>query len=71
MTCLGAGKSTIAKLLYRFYDAQSGDILLNGIDIRDVQQRSLRQWIGIVPQVSYALLSRTIYDDNREREKMV
>jgi ATP-binding cassette subfamily B protein len=46
----GAGKSTIARLLYRFYDIQSGRILIDGQDIADVQQTSLRANIGIVPQ---------------------
>jgi len=46
----GAGKSTIARLLYRFYDPQSGQILIDGQDIADVNQRSLRAAIGIVPQ---------------------
>ena len=46
----GAGKSTLARLLFRFYDVQSGAILLDGQDIKSVQQASLRQAIGIVPQ---------------------
>lgn len=46
----GAGKSTLARLLYRFYDIQQGHILLDGQDLRSVQQASLRQSIGIVPQ---------------------
>jgi ATP-binding cassette, subfamily B, heavy metal transporter len=46
----GAGKSTIARLLYRFYDVTGGQILIDGQDIRDVQQSSLRAAIGIVPQ---------------------
>ena len=46
----GAGKSTLARLLFRFYDVQSGAILIDGQDIRGVQQHSLRQAIGIVPQ---------------------
>ena len=46
----GAGKSTLARLLFRFYDVQSGAILIDGQDIRRVQQASLRQSIGIVPQ---------------------
>jgi len=46
----GAGKSTIARLLYRFYDIQSGRILIDGQDIAEVQQASLRAVIGIVPQ---------------------
>ena len=46
----GAGKSTIARLLYRFYDPTSGRILIDGQDIAEVQQRTLRAAIGIVPQ---------------------
>lgn len=46
----GAGKSTIARLLYRFYDIQSGAIEIDGQDLRDVTQSSLRQSIAIVPQ---------------------
>jgi ATP-binding cassette subfamily B protein len=46
----GAGKSTIARLLYRFYDVTGGRILIDGQDIRDVRQDSLRAAIGIVPQ---------------------
>jgi ATP-binding cassette, subfamily B, heavy metal transporter len=46
----GSGKSTLARLLYRFYDVSGGAILVNGVDIRDVQQQSLRAAIGIVPQ---------------------
>jgi ATP-binding cassette subfamily B protein len=46
----GAGKSTLARLLFRFYDVTSGRILVNGTDIRDFTQASLRAAIGIVPQ---------------------
>ena len=46
----GSGKSTLARLLYRFYDVTGGAIRINGADIRDVQQQSLRGAIGIVPQ---------------------
>jgi ABC-type transport system involved in Fe-S cluster assembly fused permease/ATPase subunit len=46
----GSGKSTLARLLYRFYDVGGGRIAIAGQDIRDVQQTSLRQAIGIVPQ---------------------
>jgi ATP-binding cassette subfamily B protein len=46
----GAGKSTLARLLFRFYDVSSGRILVNGQDIREVTQDSLRRVIGIVPQ---------------------
>jgi ATP-binding cassette subfamily B protein len=46
----GSGKSTLARLLYRFYDAGGGAIQVNGIDVRDLAQKSLRAAIGIVPQ---------------------
>jgi ATP-binding cassette, subfamily B, heavy metal transporter len=46
----GAGKSTIARLLFRFYDADHGRITIDGQDIRDVDQASLRRAIGVVPQ---------------------
>ena len=46
----GAGKSTLARLLYRFYDLQGGRITIDGQDIAQVTQASLRAAIGIVPQ---------------------
>lgn len=46
----GAGKSTLSRLLYRFYDVQQGVITIDGQDVRDVTQKSLRQAIGMVPQ---------------------
>ncbi|MCC7545499.1 MAG: ABC transporter ATP-binding protein/permease [Aquabacterium sp.] len=46
----GSGKSTLARLLYRFYDVQGGGIQVQGQDIRQVTQDSLRRSIGIVPQ---------------------
>ena len=46
----GAGKSTIARLLYRFYDVSGGRILIDGQDIRTITQASLHQVIGVVPQ---------------------
>lgn len=46
----GAGKSTISRLLFRFYDIDGGTIRIDGQDIRDVRQTSLRAAIGIVPQ---------------------
>jgi ATP-binding cassette, subfamily B, heavy metal transporter len=46
----GAGKSTISRLLFRFYDIAAGRILVDGQDIRDVTQASLRAAIGMVPQ---------------------
>ena len=49
----GAGKSTIAKLLARFYDPTEGRITIDGIDLRDVTQESLRRQLGIVPQEGF------------------
>ncbi|MGV3551725.1 ABCB family ABC transporter ATP-binding protein/permease [Rhizobium sp.] len=46
----GAGKSTISRLLYRFYDIQQGSITIDGQDVRDLTQKSLRAAIGMVPQ---------------------
>src|ERR1700722_14482889 len=46
----GAGKSTISRLLFRFYNVGGGRILIDGQDIRDVTQTSLRAWRGMVPQ---------------------
>jgi ABC-type multidrug transport system fused ATPase/permease subunit len=60
----GAGKSTIISLLTRFYDIQSGAILIDGYDIRDVTQRSLRKQVGVVPQEPF-LFTGTIKDNIR------
>ena len=56
----GAGKSTLSRLLFRFYDVSGGRILIDGQDIRDVTQSSLRAAIGIVPQDT-VLFNDTIY----------
>jgi ATP-binding cassette subfamily B protein len=56
----GAGKSTISRLLYRFYDVTGGRILIDGQDIRDITQKSLRASIGIVPQDT-VLFNDTVY----------
>jgi ATP-binding cassette, subfamily B, heavy metal transporter len=56
----GAGKSTLARLLYRFYEVTGGAIRINGLDIRDVKQSTLRGAIGIVPQDT-VLFNDTIY----------
>lgn len=58
----GAGKTTLVNLLPRFYDLQSGQILIDGIDIREVALKSLRQQIGIVPQET-VLFSGTIAEN--------
>jgi ABC-type transport system involved in Fe-S cluster assembly fused permease/ATPase subunit len=46
----GAGKSTVSRLLFRFYDATGGRVLVDGHDVRDLAQNSLRAAIGVVPQ---------------------
>ncbi|MBU1190738.1 MAG: ABC transporter ATP-binding protein/permease [Gammaproteobacteria bacterium] len=56
----GAGKSTLARLLFRFYDVTGGRVLINGQDVRDVSQESLRAAIGIVPQDT-VLFNDTLY----------
>ena len=56
----GAGKSTVARLLFRFYDVGAGSIEIDGQDIRDVTQDSLRRAIGVVPQDT-VLFNDTIY----------
>ncbi len=56
----GAGKSTISKLLFRFYDPSNGEILINSKNIKNYKQESLRQIIGIVPQDT-VLFNDTIY----------
>jgi ABC-type multidrug transport system fused ATPase/permease subunit len=58
----GAGKSTLAKLVARFYDPDEGRVLIDGHDVRDVTERSLRSQLGIVPQESF-LFSGTIRDN--------
>ena len=60
----GAGKSTIANLIPRFYDVTEGAIKIDGIDIRDVKIRSLREQIGIVPQETM-LFSGSVMDNIR------
>jgi ATP-binding cassette subfamily B protein len=58
----GAGKSTIAKLVTRFYDPTAGHVLVDGHDLRDVQLASLRKQIGVVPQEPF-LFAGTIRDN--------
>ena len=60
----GAGKSTIAGLFARFYDVQEGAVLIDGHDVRDVTQRSLRSQIGVVLQEPF-LFTGTIRDNIR------
>jgi ABC-type multidrug transport system fused ATPase/permease subunit len=58
----GAGKSTFAKLVARFYDPSEGRVLVDGVDLRDVRLRSLRTQMGIVPQEAF-LFSGTVRDN--------
>jgi ABC-type multidrug transport system fused ATPase/permease subunit len=58
----GAGKSTIAKLLARFYDPTEGRITIDDVDLRDVAQSSLRRQLGIVPQEGF-LFAGTVADN--------
>jgi ABC-type multidrug transport system fused ATPase/permease subunit len=58
----GAGKSTLAKLVARFYDPQRGRVFVDGCDLRDLQSRALRSQLGIVPQEGF-LFSGTIREN--------
>ncbi len=60
----GAGKSTIAKLLARFYDPTGGRITIDGVDLRTVTQASLRRQLGIVPQEGF-LFAGTLSENVR------
>jgi ATP-binding cassette subfamily B multidrug efflux pump len=60
----GAGKTSIANLIARFYDVNEGAVLVDGIDVRDVTQHSLRRQLGLVPQDPF-LFSGTIADNIR------
>jgi ABC-type multidrug transport system fused ATPase/permease subunit len=58
----GAGKSTLAKLVARFYDPQVGRVLVDGHDVRDLQAKALRRQLGIVPQEGF-LFSGTVREN--------
>lgn len=64
----GAGKTALVDLVARFYDATRGEIRLMGHDIRDYEEKSLRQMVGIVPQ-NVMLFQGTIEDNLRWRKK--
>ena len=49
---ISPGKSTLTRLLFRFYDVDSGSVKIDGQDVRGITQESLRRAIGVVPQVS-------------------
>jgi ABC-type transport system involved in Fe-S cluster assembly fused permease/ATPase subunit len=56
----GSGKSTISRLLFRFYDTVAGAVYVDGVDVRDLTQHSLRAGIGVVPQDT-VLFNDTIF----------
>jgi ABC-type multidrug transport system fused ATPase/permease subunit len=58
----GAGKTTIASLLMRFYDIQEGSICIDGIDIRQIKVESLRQQLGVVPQEPFLFQGSIAYN---------
>lgn len=58
----GAGKSTLSRLLFRFYDVTAGAVRINGSDIRDLTQTSLRHHIGIVPQDTVLFNDSILYN---------
>ncbi len=58
----GAGKSTLINLIMRLYDVDSGSILIDGVDIRDISQESLRRQTGVVLQETF-LFTGTVYDN--------
>ena len=58
----GSGKSTLARLLFRFYDVSAGAILVNGREIRELKQSSLRAAIGIVPQDTVLFNDTILYN---------
>ena len=63
----GSGKSTLARLLFRFYDVDKGRITVNGVDIRDVTQASVRAVVGIVPQDTVLFNDTIFYNINYGR----
>jgi len=68
----GGGKTTCLKLLFRFFDVQSGSIKIDGHDIRDIKLASLRDHMGVVPQVSQTLgFKFLIIDGNRTRNYLM
>jgi ATP-binding cassette subfamily B multidrug efflux pump len=69
----GSGKSTIINLLPRFYDATEGEVLIDGVDVREYTQKQLRNKLGYIPQRSVlftgTVTSNVAYGDNGEGEK--
>jgi len=71
----GSGKTTVANMMLRFYDATSGQVLVDGVDVKEVRQTDLREKIGYIPQKG-VLLSGTIesnlkYGNNDASEELV
>ncbi|KAL3271023.1 hypothetical protein HHI36_021523 [Cryptolaemus montrouzieri] len=64
----GSGKTTITRLLFRFYDVSSGSILIDGQNIKDVTQKSLRKAIGVVPQDTVLFNNTLRYNINYGRQ---
>lgn len=60
----GAGKTTVSRLLFRFYDVTGGAVKVNGMDVRKVTQKSLRSKIGVVPQTT-TLFNETLGENIR------
>lgn len=71
----GSGKSTIVRLLYRLFDADSGTITINGQDIRDVTLQSLRGAVSVVPQDAVlfhdTIYYNLLYGDTKATEEQV
>jgi ATP-binding cassette, subfamily B, heavy metal transporter len=72
----GSGKSTLARLLFRFYDVDAGRVMIDGVDVRDFTQKSLRAAIGIVPQDTVLFNDSIFYniaygDPDAPREKVI
>jgi ATP-binding cassette subfamily B protein len=71
----GSGKSTLMNLLIRFYDVTSGQILLDGVDIRDISRNELRKKFGYVPQKSVlfsgTIKSNLLYADNNTSDENI
>ena len=58
----GAGKTTISRLLFRFYDVTGGAVRVNGVDVKSLKQKSLREAIGVVPQTT-SLFNDTLQEN--------
>ena len=65
----GSGKTTITNLVNRFYDIQKGEILIDGINIKDINKRSLRRHIGTILQDPF-IFARSIKDNIKLNKKL-